>query len=60
MGNGNLGNRKELLREFCKKNIDILKDLCIIESNHTGKVLIEINLNQGALTDVKISPEIRA
>lgn len=51
--------RKELVRGQTKKFLDFLKETCIIEEKHTGRVLIEINLNQGSLTDVKISPEIR-
>jgi hypothetical protein len=52
--------RKELLRGMAKKILDNLVEMCIIEGNHTGKVIIEMNLNQGVLTDVKVSPEIRA
>lgn len=53
-------SRKELLRGMAKKILDNLVEMCIIEGNHTGKVIIEMNLNQGVLTDVKVSPEIRA
>ena len=51
---------KDLLRDFAKKNIDFLKKAGIIEEKHTGKITLEINMNQGSLTDIKVSPEIRA
>ncbi len=51
---------KELLRDLAKKNIDFLRGIGIIEENHTGKITLEINMNQGNLTDIKVSPEIRA
>ncbi len=54
------GSKKTSLRELAKKTLDNLKDLCIIDTNHTGKVTIEMNVNQGSLTDIKVSPEIRA
>ena len=55
-----INGAKELLRGLAKQNIDFFKKACIIEDNHTGKIILEINLNQGCLTDVKVSPEIRA
>ena len=55
-----MNGRRELLRGYAKKTLDFLKETCIIEDKHTGKITIEINLNQGQLTDVKVSPEIRA
>jgi len=51
---------KEILRDLAKKNIDFLKKAGIIEEKHTGKITFEINVNQGNLTDIKVSPEIRA
>lgn len=51
---------KEFLRGLAKTNIEFFKKSGIIEENHTGKIIIEINLNQGCLTDMKVSPEIRA
>jgi len=51
---------KELLRSIAKNNIDFFKKAGIIDDKHTGKITLEINLNQGVLTDVKVSPEIRA
>lgn len=55
-----ISGARELLRGLAKSNIDFFKESGIIEKNHTGKIIIEINLNQGQLTDVKVSPEIRA
>jgi hypothetical protein len=51
---------KILLRDLGKKNIAILKEGSIIKNDHTGRILMEMNLNQGMLTDIKVMPEIRA
>lgn len=45
---------------MAKKSIDFLKEICILENEHTGKVIIEMNLIEGKLTNVKVTPEIRA
>ncbi len=55
-----INGAKELLRGLAKQNIDFFKKAGIIEEGHTGKIILEMNLNQGSLTDVKVSPEIRA
>ena len=39
------------LKDFAKKNLDFLQDNHIIKDNMTGKVIIEMNLNQGGLRD---------
>lgn len=39
---------------------DFLKTLEIIkQDDYTGKIIIELNLNQGSVAGVKILPEIR-
>ena len=39
------------IKDMAKYNIDFLKQNSIIKDNMTGKVIIEINLNQGGLRD---------
>ena len=42
---------KEALKELAKKNIDFFVKTCIIKEEMTGKVIIEINMNQGGVRD---------
>ena len=44
-------NQKMTLKDFAKKNLDFLQDNHIIKDNMTGKVIIEMNLNEGGLRD---------
>ena len=39
------------IKDFAKKNLDILQDNHIIKDDMTGKVIIEMNLNEGGLRD---------
>jgi DNA-binding protein YbaB len=57
---GDRVNMKVLLRALAKKNVDILREVAIIKSGYTGMITVEINCNEGNVTDVKIKPEIHA
>ena len=45
--------------EICKKIVDFMINKSIIPARWTGKILIEININQGGITDAKVLPELR-
>lgn len=45
--------------EICKKILDFLTQRCSIPAKYTGKITLEINVNQGGITDVKVLPELR-
>lgn len=45
--------------EICKKVLDFMINKHIIPERWTGKILVEINVNQGGITDAKVLPELR-
>ena len=45
--------------EICKKVLDFMINKNIIPTRWTGKILVEINVNQGGITDAKILPELK-
>ena len=45
--------------EICKKVIDFLMQRCSIPVKYTGKIILEINVNQGGITDMKVLPELK-
>lgn len=51
---------KKILKELGKVNVQFLRNFKFIEKEYTGKILIELNINQGGLTDIKIRPEFRS
>lgn len=53
-------DNSSVLRDMAKKNIDTLKKERILKENYTGKVVFEVDVNAGNVTQVKVRPEIRA
>jgi len=51
--------KTDLLKDWGKQTISLLKDVEYIENNYTGKVEIELNLSQGGLGDIRIKRETR-
>jgi len=45
--------------EISKKVLDFMINKHIIPDKWIGKIHIEINVNQGGITDVKVLPELR-
>lgn len=51
--------RERQFKELGFKSIDILKKIEYIGIKFTGKVNMEMNLNQGGMVDIKVAKEER-
>lgn len=45
--------------EIIKKLLDFMIHKRIITEKMTGKIILEINVNQGGVTEIKVMPEWR-
>ena len=52
--------KKQSIRACGQYTIKCLKELGIVNENQTGKIEIIINVNDGNLTSIFVSPEHRA
>lgn len=46
-------DRKELLKELAKKNVEYLKSIDFLEKEQGGSVSLKIDLHRGGVRDVK-------
>jgi dUTPase len=51
--------KKNIIKEWGKETLVLLKKIGYIENDYTGRIEIELNLTQGGLGDVRIKQEIR-